>query len=603
MPSEHSEPQRTPAWPEVPPAWPEVPAASSFTPSVRSFDTTNPGTDQSAQHHSPYPPQGQAPSQYPSPGQEERSAFMPPPPSSYGDARSDDPYGMPQSSQHAAGANPFLPPPPASYGADPLGMRPDPMRQDPTRPDPMRSDPTRPDPMWPDPMRSDSARPDPMRPDHLREDPLRVREDPLGMRPDPMRSDPLRQDPMRQDPMRPDPLRSDPMRIDPLGQDPSSRPDPLSADRSPFAAAPAESTMSMPVSADSTMSMPAPAAYPQASPAGPPPGAPGIPGAPGVPGAPGAPGGAQPGFPGPAGPFDRPQEGMERPDDPYRPFVTAGQISGPKTPPAHRQEELWNTVFGDGERGPDDDYYDDEGGRPIWLFALIGSVVVALIAALVWAFVSGPLSSGDSTGDSSPSAKPSAKPSAPVAAKPQSLPALPTYKGTPSPVSGKVTDTAGRITLPRLGGPWQLDQRAQHIQDTYGFATRQYVAAGMTPEGKPQFAQVMTGPLDESLAAKYTSEDNLTPVINGVMLQARQKLFDKNTKISPSARQKLSRGGMTGQLVAYTAKTGSEQTTAVVAALNTGGDLPTIVYMQVPKAKAELLPDINTVFKTIRPVG
>ncbi|WP_157530790.1 hypothetical protein [Microtetraspora niveoalba] len=655
MPSEHSEPQRTPAWPEVPPAWPEVPAASSFTPSARSFEAADQGGDQPPRHTGQQPAPG--PSRGPSHGGDERTAFPPPP--SYGDSRADDPYGMPQSSQHATGPNPFLPPPPASYGSDPLGVRPEPPRQDsvwpeparqdsvwgepprqepprreparqesvwpePGRPEPVRQDsvwpePARQDSVWGEPSRAESARqgsvwPEPSadstRTDGMRSDPLRadpLRDDPLGMRPDPARPGSSRQDridPLGMDPRASDPLRPDPLRADPLGQGSPGRPDPLGTDRPAFGdatmslptpSAPApDATMSMPAPAnpDSTMSMPAPGgAYPQAG---------------GPPGqqAPGQHGGAQPGFPGPGGPHDRPQEGMGRQDDPYRPFVTAGQISGPKTPPAHRQEELWNTVFGpEGERDPDDGYYDDEGGRPIWLFALIGSVIVALIAALVWAFVSGPLSSDDGADDVTPSAKPSAKNSAPAAAKPQSLPALPTYEGTASPVSGTVTDSAGRITLPKLGGPWQLDQRAQHIQDTYGFATRQYVAAGTTPEGKPQFAQVMTGPLDKSLAAKYTAGGDLGPVINSVMFQARQKLFDKGNKAAPAARQRVSRGGMTGQLVAYTVKTGSERTTAVVAALDAGGDVPTIVYMQVPKQKDELLPDINTVFKRIRPVG
>ncbi len=634
MPSEHSESQRTPAWPEVPPAWPEVPPGSSFTPSARSFEAAEHAADPS-RHTGQYPPMG--PSGNPSYGGEARDAYLPPA-ASYGDTRADDPYGMPQSSQHATGPNPFLPPPPASYGSDPLGVRPEPARQDawseqsrqdvwetprreharqdsmwpePARQDSAWSEPARqdngrrPEPMWPDPLPTDSSRPDPLAPDPMRPDPLGVRQDrpdplrddPLGIRQDPLRSGPSadRPDPLAPDPMRPDPLAPDPMRPDPLGvrQD---RPDPLRDDRLAFGgAAAADATMSLPTPSapapDSTMSMPAPTAPPQAAPGGPPPA--------------GHPAPQQhPGFPPAAGPHGQaPQGGMERADDPYRPFVTAGQISGPKTPPAHRQEELWNTVFGpEGERDPNDDYYEDENRRPIWLFALLGTVVIALVAALVWAFVSGPLS-GDSPDDTTPSSKPSAKQSAPVAAKPQSLPALPTYKGTPSPVAGTVTDSEGKITLPKFGGPWTLDQRSQHIHDTYGFATRQYVAAGMTPGGKPQFAQVMTGPLEKSLAAKYTAGDDLGPVINSVMLQARQRLFDKDNKVSKAAQQRVSRGGMTGQLVAYTVKSGAEQTTAVVAALDAGGELPTIVYMQVPKQKNELLPDINTVFKRIRPVG
>ncbi|MFF3667647.1 hypothetical protein [Microtetraspora malaysiensis] len=622
VPSEHSESQRTPAWPEVPPAWPEVPPGSSFTPSARSFETAEQAADPS-RHTGEYPPLG--PSGNPSHSREERVAYLPP--ASYGETRADDPYGMPQSSQHVTGPNPFPPPSPASYRSDPLGVRPEPARQDgwseqsrqdvwgppPRREqarqdsawsEPARADSRRPEPAWPDPALGDPSRPDPLAVDPLRPDPLGVRQDRPGSSPDPLRDDPLgvRQDPLRSGPSpdhRPDPLAVDPLRPDPLGQAP--RPDPLRDDRLAFGgAAAADATMSLPTPSppvssapgpDATMSMPAPAVHPQAAPGGPPPA--------------GQPGPEQrPGFPGAADPYgQRPREGMERADDPYRPFVTAGQISGPKTPPAHRQEELWNTVFGpEGERSSDDDYYDDENRRPIWLFALLGTVVIALIAALVWAFVSGPLS-GESPDDTKPSSAPSAKQSAPVAGKQASLPALPTFKGTPSPVAGTVTDSEGKITLPKLGGPWQYDQRTQHIHDMYGFATRQYVAAGMTTGGKPQFAQVMTGPLDKSLAAKYNAGEDLSPVITSVMLQARQKLFDKDTKFAKAAQQRLSRGGMTGQLVAYTVKSGAAQTTAVVAALNTGGELPTIVYMHVPKQKDELLPDINTVFKRIRPVG
>lgn len=290
------------------------------------------------------------------------------------------------------------------------------------------------------------------------------------------------------------------------------------------------------------------------------------------------------------------------PDDPYRPFVTAGQISGPKTPPAHRQQELWNTVFGENYRAIDE--YEDEPGRPVWLYALVASVVAALVGVLVWAFTAGPFTSGESAEAAAATPRPSASASeSAAAAKPQAqVPPLPVYKGTASPVIGVVTDSAAGITLPRLGGPWQADTNAAQVKATYGFTSRQYVPAGMTTKGKREFAQVMSGRLAQSLAVKYTTPDNLGPVVSAVMFRARQTQFPKDNKATKVAQQKISRNGLTGLLAAYKVTADGGTTTVVVAAVNTGADLPTIVYMAVPELKNDLLPDINTVVKSIKPV-
>ncbi len=291
-----------------------------------------------------------------------------------------------------------------------------------------------------------------------------------------------------------------------------------------------------------------------------------------------------------------------QPDDPYRPFVTAGQISGPKTPPAHRQQELWNTVFGENYRAIDE-YEDDGPGRPVWLYALVASVVAALVAVLVWAFGAGPLSSGRSAEAATPPKPSASTPASRSSARPQAqVPQLPVYKGTASPVNGVLTDTAGRITLPRLGGPWQADADPAQTKATYGFTTRQYVPAGMTTKGKREFAVVMSGPLAQSLAVKYTGPDKLGPVLSAVMYRARQTQFPKDNKVTKTAQQRLSRGGLTGLLAAYKVTADGGSTTVVIAAVDTGADLPTIVYMAVPELKNDLLPDINTVVRSIKPI-
>ncbi|WP_093168429.1 hypothetical protein [Sinosporangium album] len=277
--------------------------------------------------------------------------------------------------------------------------------------------------------------------------------------------------------------------------------------------------------------------------------------------------------------------------------MTAGQISGPKTPPPARQQELWNTVFGENyeQIGDEDDL--EPRGKPIWVFALAGTLAVALIAALAWAFLAGPFAGEDEPAGEGVSGK-AAPSSGPATTRPQSLSKLPRFPGNASPVAGTLTDSAAAITLPRLGGPWQLDSRPT-VKTTYGFATRQYVAAGRDNTGKAQYAQVMSGPLPERLKARYSSPENLSPVISAVAFQARQKLFPPGNQIRKIAQQALAVQGLPGELSAWQVTAGQDKTTMVVAALSTGEDLPAIIYMSVPESKKQLLPDVNTVFRRI----
>ncbi|MET8139743.1 hypothetical protein ABZU32_05475 [Sphaerisporangium sp. NPDC005288] len=321
--------------------------------------------------------------------------------------------------------------------------------------------------------------------------------------------------------------------------------------------------------------------------------------------------------PGPAAPEAPPGRRHAAPDDPadpYKPFVTAGQISGPKTPPPERQQELWNTVFGENYDAMGEEGDDEAGnGRRVWLPALVASVLVALVAALLWAFLVGPLSGSGgngSTASGDPSPKSTAKASTSGkggtgTTKPQSIGRLPRYRGQASPRAGILTDKAAGLSVVRLGGPWRLDLRSQHVQETYGYTTRQYVAAGTDPAGKPQFAHVMTGRLPAALASKYDAAkpDDLAPVISSVAFAARNKFFPAGNKIVKTAEQKVAAGGHPARLAAYQVMAGDAKTTLVVAAVSTGTDLPVIVYMAVPDGKKALLPDVNTVFSSIRPAS
>ncbi|GAA1620942.1 hypothetical protein GCM10009733_016830 [Nonomuraea maheshkhaliensis] len=292
----------------------------------------------------------------------------------------------------------------------------------------------------------------------------------------------------------------------------------------------------------------------------------------------------------------RPGHKLSRdPSDPENRFVTAGQISGSRTPPPERQQELWNTVFGDNYQamGEHDALDDEDAGRPVWVFALGGSVAVALVVALLWAFLWGPLA-GEDASSAGVAEKATATPTGPKSTKTSSsIGALPKYPGKASPVIGRVPDAAAGISMPRLGGTWQLDQRAT-VKATYGFDTRQYVQ--VAPE---RYATVMSGPLSARLASYY-ERDDLEPAIRQVVLNARKRFFPADNKVRKIAQQPIKVGDQTGRLIAYQLTSSTEKATLVTMAVNTGADVPAIVYMSIPSTSKQLLPDIRTVMNQIR---
>ncbi|MGN9845589.1 hypothetical protein ACTMTI_46465 [Nonomuraea sp. H19] len=296
----------------------------------------------------------------------------------------------------------------------------------------------------------------------------------------------------------------------------------------------------------------------------------------------------------PQGP--RPGSNLSRdPSDPDRPFVTAGQVSGSRTPPPERQQELWNTVFGDNyeSMGDQDSLEDEEPGKPVWIYALGGSVAIALVAALLWAFLAGPLAGEEPASSNLAAGKPTTSQKPSTTRSSTTIGALPRYSGKASPVVGRVPDAAAGISLPRLGGDWQLDQRAT-VKATYGFDTRQYVQ--VAPE---RFAQLLSGPLSPKLASYY-EQDNLEPVIKQVVLTARKRFFPADNKVRKIAQQPIKVGDATGRLIAYSLTSGTEKATIVTMAVNTGGSLPAIVYMSIPADEKQLLPDIRTVMNQLR---
>ncbi|MDA0637418.1 hypothetical protein OUY22_28775 [Nonomuraea sp. MCN248] len=321
------------------------------------------------------------------------------------------------------------------------------------------------------------------------------------------------------------------------------------------------------------------------------------PGGPGGYGA-GGPGGhgGHGGHGGPGGEQGRPGSNLSRdPSDPDRPFVTAGQISGSRTPPPERQQELWNTVFGDNYQSMGEPESLDEPGKPLWIYALASSAAVALVIALLWAFIAGPLAGAKDSGAEAQAVPSQSAPATPRKSS-NAIGRLPAYKGDASPVVGTLQDARAGISVPRLGGTWRLDERPT-VKGTYGYETRQYAMVG-----DDVAAQVLTGPLPAKLAGRYSSPDDLEPVIKAVVVDARKRFYQDGNKVRKIAQQPLKVGGSTGSLIAYQLTSPTEKVTIVAAALNTGGEVPAIVFVSVPAEGKALLPDVNTVVKRLRPI-
>uniref|UniRef100_UPI003556B51C hypothetical protein n=1 Tax=Nonomuraea rhizosphaerae TaxID=2665663 RepID=UPI003556B51C len=294
---------------------------------------------------------------------------------------------------------------------------------------------------------------------------------------------------------------------------------------------------------------------------------------------------------------NRPGSNLSRdPSDPDHRFVTAGQISGSRTPPPERQQELWNTVFGDDYQGMGEPESLESSGKPLWIYALAGSVAIALVGAVLWAFLAGPLASNEPSPSATTAAKASTSPSSAPTKAASSIPRLPRWSGRAAPVTGTVQNLTAGLTVPRLGGTWQLDQRGPvTVRATYGYDTRQFVVTGPN-----RAAQIMTGPLSAKLASSFTSEDDLEPVIKQVVLNARKRFFPADNKVRKIAQQPIKVGQNSGRVIAYALTSGTEKATIVVAAVNTGKDVPAIVYMSVPSTSKQLLPDVNTVIKQMK---
>lgn len=224
-------------------------------------------------------------------------------------------------------------------------------------------------------------------------------------------------------------------------------------------------------------------------------------------------------------------------------------------------------------------------------------LAVLLVGVLAFAVLPG-RGAGDGGGLADPGAVATAPPSEPA---PTSAPApAPT---TPRPVTGRVTDRIGRLSYDVLPGDWREWDREtfRGLRSTTGYyrITQQSV-----PNGQTYWANVSSGQLDPMLAAP----DLRTTATQLVDTLARG--YYPGHRRDGLSQQPLTVDGAPAYLVryraiffpqsaaGYTAK--SEQ--VAVLLVDTGAELPAVLYVSLPDTVKELWPAVDRLLASVRVV-
>ena len=198
------------------------------------------------------------------------------------------------------------------------------------------------------------------------------------------------------------------------------------------------------------------------------------------------------------------------------------------------------------------------------------------------------------TGSPPPTWRPTGRPAGP----------LPVFHGTASRVSGRVTDRTAGVSYARFAAPFHrpkslgVDTTGGELMDggrTGGFGHYWYVAvySGLLPA---KFRPAATGPNALRAGAELYGQD------------WADELYDDSDKRTELAGQAMMIGGHHAWLSVFRMthadglkRVDPSQTEAVVT-IDTGRTAPAVVSVTVPSNKNALLPDINTVVRSLRVV-
>ncbi|SEF94618.1 hypothetical protein SAMN04489712_102592 [Thermomonospora echinospora] len=316
--------------------------------------------------------------------------------------------------------------------------------------------------------------------------------------------------------------------------------------------------------------------------------------------------------------FDGPGEGDGEGVPGYAPV----DISRSSTPPKPGKPSSGNWQMPDwiheeeqrarqGGGTPSDAGFEEGGRSRVALFAGVGVLVVALAAVGGFFYVK---RGGDSTtAPDTPSAPPATQglpaerdtPPKPRVNLPPDK-AMPRFAGTPSRAVGMVADRRSGLAYPRFAAPWQLPTKKNRL-GTAGWSGQQ-VAVTERNGARVWYGQLLTGVLQPSLAGEFKGPRSL----KRVTVMARDGLVEQYYafphKERPLASQPLNVGGRKGWLVSsYLTyqRPGIKATGEVVAVavIDTGRDVPAVVFASMPNTHRKLWPDVNAFINRLKPAA
>jgi hypothetical protein len=211
-------------------------------------------------------------------------------------------------------------------------------------------------------------------------------------------------------------------------------------------------------------------------------------------------------------------------------------------------------------------------------------------------------------------------PSRPAAAGPAGHPSAPAASSAParggpeqavspaSQVTGTVTDTAARLSWPKLGGSWTLQPQHPGRDFTQFMAL---TTATFTYQGKPTpwAATVASGVLGPDAKVGYTGPASLpqaaTAFINNVVIP---KEYFPGSTLAVDSRKSLTVSGKPAYLVRFTvsykyAGLSSTQDSDVIVLVAAGSGPPSVFQVGIPDNTGTLIADLTLELNSLRVTG
>ncbi|GAA3232299.1 hypothetical protein GCM10010468_63970 [Actinocorallia longicatena] len=333
--------------------------------------------------------------------------------------------------------------------------------------------------------------------------------------------------------------------------------------------------------------------------------------------------GEQPVFRAPAVPAAREAEGVELGELDEGPGVAqyAGvDMSGPAEPPkagipssGNWQMPEWMREETEANRragGPVGGGGFDEGEMKkdrsrTFLFAGIGVLALGLFVGLAVVVLGGDDGAKDEGATPSkvqPADSPSPEPADTVDVPSPPDKALVKFKGTASPVVGTVTDALSGLVYPKFGGKWVVPTKQNKLGQS-GWTGQQIM---VTEHVGTQYwyGTILSSPLSP-IERRVATEGDVKKTAIAASASLRTRLYAFRHATKPVASQEITVSGHKGWVVAdyLTYKRPGIKATGevvVTAVVDTGREVPAVLFVSMPNTAKKSWPDINAVLTKMK---